>query len=69
MTRSRGGITLATALAALWLAAGPSGQAPSPSTARGEWPHYTADLRGTKVLAARSDRPPAISISSKSRGG
>ncbi len=26
-----------------------------PSTSKGEWPMYTADLRGSKVLAARSD--------------
>ena len=27
-----------------------------PSTKNGEWPHYTADVRGTQVLAARSDQ-------------
>ena len=36
-------------LSALWLTAGLSGQAgQAPSTKNGEWPHYTADLRGTK---------------------
>jgi quinoprotein glucose dehydrogenase len=35
----------------LWVIAPISGQAPvsgKPSTANGEWPHYTADIRGTK---------------------
>ena len=33
----------------LWLTTGTSGQSgPAPSTKNGEWPHYTADLRGTK---------------------
>ena len=27
-----------------------------PSTKNGEWPHYTADVRGQQVLAARSDQ-------------
>ena len=37
------------ALGVLWLWAGTSGQSGSaPSTKGGEWPHYTADLRGTK---------------------
>ena len=37
------------ALGVLWLSVGTSGQsAPGPSTKNGEWPHYTADLRGTK---------------------
>ena len=26
-----------------------------PSTKNGEWPHYNADLKGTRVLAAGSD--------------
>jgi quinoprotein glucose dehydrogenase len=40
---------VAAALVALSVVATPSGQAPpKPSTAQGEWPHYTADLRGTK---------------------
>ena len=43
-------IGLATlGLSALLLTAGLSGQAgQAPSTKNGEWPHYTADLRGTK---------------------
>jgi quinoprotein glucose dehydrogenase len=37
------------ALGVLWLSVGTSGQsAPPPSTKNGEWPLYTADLRGTK---------------------
>jgi outer membrane protein assembly factor BamB len=37
------------ALTASWLTAGLYGQAgQAPSTKNGEWPHYTADLRGTK---------------------
>jgi quinoprotein glucose dehydrogenase len=37
------------ALGLLWLSAGTSGQSGAPaSTKNGEWPHYTADLRGTK---------------------
>ena len=45
-------IGLATlGLSALLLTAGLSGQAgQAPSTKNGEWPHYTADLRGTKHL-------------------
>ena len=36
-------------LAALWLTAGPPGRrGQAPSTKNGEWPHYTADVRGTK---------------------
>ena len=38
------------ALGTLWLSVGTSGQStPAPSTSNGEWPHYTADLRGTKA--------------------
>src|SRR4029450_12068374 len=37
------------ALGTLWLSVGTSGQSTlPPSTGNGEWPHYTADLRGTK---------------------
>ena len=33
----------------VWLKPGLSGQAPGlPSTRNGDWPHYTADMRGTK---------------------
>src|SRR5262245_17727214 len=40
---------VALALGMLWLSTGTSGQSrSSPSTGNGEWPHYTADLRGTK---------------------
>ena len=43
---------LAFVLALFALAIGTAGQSPSatrgPSTQNGEWPHYTADLRGTK---------------------
>ena len=36
-------------LTLLGSAIGTSGQSPAPpSTKNGEWPHYTADLRGTK---------------------
>jgi quinoprotein glucose dehydrogenase len=31
-----------------WMTAETSGQAGQPSTAKGEWPHYTADLKGTR---------------------
>ena len=42
-------VLVATALGTLWLSAGTSGQSTVvPSTRNGEWPHYTADLRGTK---------------------
>jgi quinoprotein glucose dehydrogenase len=38
-----------TALGTLWLSMGTSGQSTvAPSTRNGEWPHYTADLRGTE---------------------
>src|SRR5688572_28309370 len=40
---------VALALGMLWLSTATSGQSrSSPSTGNGEWPHYTADLRGTK---------------------
>ena len=40
---------VALALGTLWLTAGAYGQSKSsPSTGNGEWPYYTADLRGTK---------------------
>ena len=32
------------------------GRPAMPSTKNGDWPHYTADVRGTQVLAARSDQ-------------
>ena len=50
MWRPKLGIPLAAiALGMVWLSTDTSGQAtPSPSTRNGEWPHYTADLRGTK---------------------
>ena len=35
-------------LAVLWLSVSASGQGARPSTKNGEWPYYTADLRGTK---------------------
>src|SRR5262249_8843596 len=35
-------------LALLSLTTGVSGQSTQPSTANGEWPHYTADLKGTR---------------------
>src|SRR6059036_218321 len=36
------------ALALVWLTPRVSGQAGQPSTKNGEWPHYTADLKGTR---------------------
>ncbi len=50
MWRPKFGIPLAAiALGVVWLTTDTSGQATSsPSTRNGEWPHYTADLRGTK---------------------
>ena len=49
--------SLAMAVALAWLWSPVSGQgAGQPSTSKGEWPHYTADLRGSTVFAARSDR-------------
>jgi quinoprotein glucose dehydrogenase len=35
------------AVALVWASAGPAGQS-SPSTANGEWTHYTADVRGSR---------------------
>ena len=50
MTRTAGTLGLLAALVSM--AVGLSGQdrsgAATPSLARGDWPHYTADLRGTK---------------------
>src|SRR4026208_1108590 len=52
MSRTGRRIALPFALLALvlvWLAPGVSGQAGGqPSTKNGEWPHYTADLKGTR---------------------
>src|SRR6185295_3610150 len=50
MTRSLGLLCLAMLL---WISTGISGQdragaSRQPSTANGDWPHYTADMRGTK---------------------
>ena len=38
----------ALAVALIWAAPNVTGQAGQPSTAKGEWPHYTADLKGTR---------------------
>src|SRR5437867_9511672 len=32
----------------VWMTVGVSSQAGQPSTANGEWPHYSADLKGTR---------------------
>ena len=48
MTGSASRFVTACALAAVVLAGGSSGQAGQPSTAKGEWPHYTADLKGSR---------------------
>jgi len=34
----------------IWITAGISGQPATPSVKNGEWPHYTADLKGTRYL-------------------
>jgi quinoprotein glucose dehydrogenase len=53
MTGSASRFVTACALAAVALSTGSlSGQAGQPSTARGEWPHYTADLKGTRYSPA-----------------
>ncbi|OFW03439.1 MAG: quinoprotein glucose dehydrogenase [Acidobacteria bacterium RIFCSPLOWO2_02_FULL_68_18] len=39
---------LALVIGLLWVVVGVSAQAGQPSTSRGEWPHYTADLKGTR---------------------
>src|SRR4029453_8190887 len=41
-------LSLTSVLCVAWLGAAVSGQGGQPSTARGEWPHYTADLKGTR---------------------
>ena len=38
----------ALAVALIWASPNVTGQSGQPSTARGEWPHYTADLKGTR---------------------
>src|SRR4029450_9978903 len=40
------GVALAVAL--LWAAPNVTGQSGQPSTAKGEWPYYTADLKGSR---------------------
>ena len=48
-TTLRIAVSLASALLLVWFAAAVSGQAGGqPSTARGEWPHYTAEVKGTR---------------------
>ncbi len=43
--------------AVLWTTIRTSGQSGSmPSTKNGDWTHYTADMRGHEVRAARSDQ-------------
>ncbi|MBI3048508.1 MAG: PQQ-binding-like beta-propeller repeat protein [Acidobacteria bacterium] len=46
MRNSLAGISLVIGL--LWLVGGVSAQNGQPSTSRGEWPHYTGDLKGTR---------------------
>src|SRR5687768_16713189 len=41
-------LAFACAVSLIWLATSVSGQGGQPSTARGEWPHYTADLKGSR---------------------
>src|SRR5262249_3928368 len=41
-------LVLVASVISLWLTIGASGQSTQPSTANGEWPHYTADLKGTR---------------------
>ena len=42
-------LSLASALCLVWLATALSAQVTgTPSTARGEWPHYTGDVKGTR---------------------
>ena len=40
------GVALAVAL--IWAAPNVTGQSGQPSTAKGEWPYYTADLKGSR---------------------
>ena len=48
-TTLRIAVSLASALYLAWFAAAVTGQTGGqPSTARGEWPHYTADVKGTR---------------------
>src|SRR5215217_7785378 len=49
MTRRSGLLCLSAAVLSVSTAmSGQSGLARQPSTANGDWPHYTADMRGTK---------------------
>jgi quinoprotein glucose dehydrogenase len=41
-------LALVSFVALLWLTIGVSGQTGQPSTSNGEWPHYTADVKGTR---------------------
>jgi quinoprotein glucose dehydrogenase len=41
-------LVLVSCVVVLWWTIGASGQGALPSTANGEWPHYTADLKGTR---------------------
>ena len=48
-TATRGALVVTSLIVGLlWLTVGVSGQNGQPSTAKGEWPHYNADLRGTR---------------------
>ena len=60
MTRSFRLLFVLSVFAGLaWLSSGLVGQnrtGATPSLAAGDWPHYTADMRGSEVLAARPDQ-------------
>ena len=44
-----GSVSLVMAVAVAWMIPAISGQGTGqPSTSKGEWPHYTADLKGTR---------------------
>jgi hypothetical protein len=48
-TATRGALVVTSLIGGLlWLTVGVSGQNGQPSTTKGEWPHYNADLRGTR---------------------
>jgi quinoprotein glucose dehydrogenase len=48
-TATRGALVVTSLMVGLlWLTVGVSGQNGQPSTTKGEWPHYNADLRGTR---------------------
>ncbi len=56
MTRASGFVSLVALAFVSVTMSGQDRTSHPPSLAAGDWPHYTADIKGTKVLAARGNQ-------------